>query len=80
MATQFTVAEDDPYTLIPPFIVIDGLGENVALSVIKAREGRPFLSQEDLIKRTSLSQTLVRKLADLGCLNDLQERNQMSLF
>ncbi|MCR5230312.1 MAG: PolC-type DNA polymerase III [Solobacterium sp.] len=78
--TEFTVDPDDSRCIIPPFIVIDGLGANVARSVEEARNRAEFLSEEDILKRTLLSDTLLRKLKSLGCLHGLQERNQMSLF
>ncbi len=79
-ATEFCSDPDDNHVIIPPFVVIDGLGANVAKSVEEARKQGEFLSKEDLIKRTQLSSTLVKKLDDLGCLQGLQESNQISLF
>ncbi len=79
-ATEFCSDPDDNHVIIPPFVVIDGLGANVARSVEEARKQGEFLSKEDLIKRTQLSSTLVKKLDDLGCLEGLQESNQISLF
>ncbi|MBR3126683.1 MAG: hypothetical protein IKF35_00315, partial [Solobacterium sp.] len=66
--------------LIPPFTVIDGLGANVARSIEEARCHGEFLSKEDILKRTQLSTSLLRRLEIMGCLNDLQESNQISLF
>ena len=77
---KFRVNPDNNHEIIPPFIVLDGLGENVAESIVKARENKEFLSKEDLMNRTLLSQTLCRKLDDMGVLNKLDESNQMSLF
>ena len=68
------------HIIIPPFKVLDGLGDNVAESIVQARQDRPFLSKEDLAERTQLSTTLIKKLSDLGVLNDLDDSNQMSLF
>ena len=79
-AREFTYDPDDHTVIIPPFIVIDGLGGNVADSVEKARAVSPFLSKEDILKRTQLSDTLLKKLDSLGCLEGIQERNQLSLF
>ena len=56
-ANEFIVDPDDKNAIIPPFTSIDGLGESVAVSIVKAREEAPFLSKEDLLKRTSLSLT-----------------------
>ncbi|NLC96059.1 MAG: PolC-type DNA polymerase III [Erysipelotrichaceae bacterium] len=79
-ATEFSVDENDPKTIIPSFITIDGLGVNVAKSIEIARKEREFISKEDLIKRTQLSNKLVEKLDKLGCLEGLSDMNQMSLF
>ena len=43
------IIEDD--SLIPPFIAVPGLGENVAQRIVEAREEGPFLSKEDLNKK-----------------------------
>ncbi len=79
-ATEFTIDEDDPNVIIPPFVVIDGLGANVARSIENARQDAEFLSKEDLSKRTQVSGTMIKKLTSMGVLNGLQESNQMSLF
>ena len=59
---------------------MDGLGGNVAKSIVEAREENPFLSKEDILKRTQLSATMLKKLEQLGAVGDLSESNQMSLF
>ena len=79
-ATQFTTDPDDPKAIVPPFTVIDGLGANVARSIEEARNRAPFLSKEDLEKRTQLSATLIKKLDMMGVTEGLSERNQLSLF
>lgn len=79
-ATAFKVMPNDKTTIIPPFTTVDGLGENVAKSIVEARNKCPFLSKEDILARTQLSGTLLKKLEKLGCLSHLQEENQMSLF
>lgn len=80
LATDFSVCSEDEHIIIPPFTCVDGLGANVAQSIVNAREQGKFLSKEDLFSRTQLSQTLARKLEVLGCLSGMQEKNQMSLF
>jgi DNA polymerase-3 subunit alpha (Gram-positive type) len=76
-ATRFTVDGD---ALIPPFTAIPGIGSNAALNLVKAREERPFLSKEDLQARSKLSKTVVDYLEQQGCLANLPETNQLSLF
>ena len=78
-ATKFVV-DHERKCLIPPFITIDGLGENNAITVIEERNKKPFTSKEDLLRRTKLSQTNVQDLADMGVLDDLNESDQLSLF
>ena len=67
-------------SVIPPFIVLNGLGEAVAQSVVDARNEAEFLSQEDLSERTLLSQEHLKQLEKLGALDGLNKSNQMSLF
>lgn len=78
-ATQFIVDKENG-ALIPPFIVIDGLGEAAAESLVEARKDGQFSSKEDLLKRTKLNGTNVEDLDALGVLKGLGETDQMSLF
>ena len=80
LATEFRVNPENDHEIIPPFKILDGLGDNVAVSIVEAREERPFLSKEDLVDRTQISQTLMKRLSDLGVLKDLDDSNQVSLF
>ena len=67
--------------LIPPFSVLDNLGESAARSVVEARnDGRRFLSKENLKKRTKLSATNIADLDALGVLKGLGETDQASIF
>lgn len=79
-SNEFIVDTENENRIIPPFTSLDGLGGNVADTVIEARKHGPFLSKEDLQRRTSLSGTLIKKLESMGVLDDLQDENQMSLF
>ena len=78
-ATQF-ICDHENGLLIPPFIVIDGLGESAAASVLEARKEGQFKSKEDLLKRTKLNGTNVEDLDRLGVLKGLGDSDQMSLF
>ncbi len=78
-ATKFVV-DYETKSLIPPFITIDGLGENNAVTVVEAREDGEFFSKEDLLRRTKLTSTNVQDLADMGVLDNLSENDQLSLF
>jgi DNA polymerase-3 subunit alpha (Gram-positive type) len=79
-ADEFMIHPKDSRVLIPPFKVLDGLGENVARSIVEAREKCFFLSKEDLQSRTQINGTHIRKLEIMGVLDDLQDENQLSLF
>ena len=78
-ATKFVV-DYETKSLIPPFITIDGLGENNAITVVEARQDGEFFSKEDLLRRTKLTSTNVQDLADMGVLDNLNESDQLSLF
>lgn len=78
-AKNFVITEDGK-GLIIPFRALDGLGENVAEAIVKARKVAPFISQEDLQKRGKVNQAAMDKLKALGCLDNLSESNQLSLF
>ena len=76
-ATEFIINGD---TLIPPFVAMDGLGENVAKQLVRARQEGEFLSKTELRKRGGLSSTLVEKMDEMGILGNMPEDNQLSLF
>ena len=76
-ATEFIIDGD---TLIPPFVAMDGLGENVAKQLVRARQEGEFLSKTELRKRGGLSSTLVEKMDEMGILSNMPEDNQLSLF
>ena len=79
-ATDFILDPDDDKALIPPFTAIDGLGEAVGISVIEARNVNPFLSKEDVIKRTRLNNTHIKFMSKLNVFAGMEEENQLSLF
>lgn len=66
--------------LLPPFKSLQGVGETAAKNIVKARDEAPFLSKEDFRIRTKVSKTVIEILENHGCLKDLPESNQLSLF
>lgn len=78
-ATEWKIDYENK-SLIPPFIVLEGLGINAAQSIIKARNEKIFTSQDDLIKRTQVNKTLIEKLNDLDVVKDLNSTDQIKLF
>jgi DNA polymerase III subunit alpha, Gram-positive type len=76
-ADEFVIEDN---TLIPPFNSIPGLGTNAAFNIVKAREEGEFLSKEDLQQRGKVSKTIIEYLDKHGCLEEMPEQNQLSLF
>ena len=66
--------------ILPPLKGLDGVGENAARKIVEEREISKFISIEDLVKRGKVSRTVVEALSKHGCLEDLPESNQISLF
>ncbi len=79
-ANEFILHPSDPSLLVPPFIILDGLGGNVAKSIVEQRLIKPFISKEDLQKRTLINNTQIKRFEELGLLESLDDKNQMSFF
>ena len=77
-ATKFTITEDN--MIRPPLNAVPQLGETAAQSIVDARAAEPFKSQDDLLLRTKLSNTLIKSLEDCGCLKNLPKSQQISIF
>lgn len=76
---KFQVIQDG-CSLLPPFVSLQGLGQTAAQGIVKARKNRYFTSQEDLRSRAKLSKPVLDVLANHGCLRDLPENDQITLF
>ena len=76
-ATEFIIEGD---TLIPPFEAVPGLGRSVAKRIVEAREDEGFISKEDLNKKAGVSQKLIDYLTELGSLEHLPDKAQLSIF
>ena len=76
------IVDEENNALIPPFKVIDGLGEAAAENIVKSRDGGKFTSIEDFEKRSKINQTLLEVFKDLGVLDGLNAKDieQISLF
>ena len=74
------VIDEDEKTLIFPFRALDGLGENVSISITEERSKSPFLSIEDVQLRAKVNSTTIDKMKSLGIFDGMSESNQMSLF
>ena len=66
--------------LLPPFKVIDGLGETAADSIFEAAKCGKFLSVEDFINKSKVPKTSAQTMVELGILSGMSEKNQLSFF
>ncbi len=77
-ATKFLIQDGK---LLPPFVSISGLGESAALDLMHGREGKTFLSIEDVaVACPKVSKTHLQMLKEAGAFEDLPETSQVSLF
>ena len=77
-AIRFTIEDGK---LRPPFVAISGLGENAAWDLVKGREGKQFLSVEEVAAACpKVSKTHIQMLQEAGAFSDLPETSQVSLF
>ena len=76
-AEKFIVLKN---SLLPPLASLDGVGENAAKSIVEARKKGKFNSIDDLKNRAGINKTSIAALKEHGCLNGLDETNQVSLF
>ena len=75
--TDFLLEEDG--TILPPLTSLPGVGQQAAEAFAAAREGAPFISQDDMLRRKA-PKTVVESLRAAGCLQGLPETSQVSLF
>lgn len=76
-ATKFLLTDNG---LLPPLAALQGLGNSAAYNIVAAREQRPFSSLEDLRLRARISKTVVDILRNHGCLDNIPETDQITLF
>ena len=77
-ATRFVVRDNG---LIPPFTAVAGLGESAAGDLVQQRQGRSFVSVEDVAAACpKVSKTHIEQLRQLGAFGDLPDTSQLTLF
>ena len=64
----------------PPFISVDGMGENAADSLMIAAENGPFISKDDIKNRGKVPKAIIETFDRLGITKGLPESDQISLF
>ncbi|MCI9243560.1 MAG: PolC-type DNA polymerase III [Lawsonibacter sp.] len=79
-ALHFAVDEERG-ALRPPFVSVAGLGETAAISLEEQREGKSFISIEEVSAACpKVSKTHIQLLKEAGAFGDLPETSQMDLF
>ncbi len=77
-ATRFLIEDGK---LRPPFVSISGLGESAAWDLMEGREGKDFISIEEVAAACpKVSKTHIQMLKEAGAFSDLPETSQVSLF
>ncbi len=77
-ATKFLIEDGK---LRPPFVAISGLGESAAWDIMNGREGKEFISIEEVaIACPKVSKTHMQMLKEAGAFGSLPDTNQVSLF
>lgn len=74
----FQVTDDGK--ILPSFMAIPGLGENVALAIEDEAKKKPFATIDEFVERTKANKTVVEILKANGILEGIPESNQISLF
>ncbi|MBP5301498.1 MAG: PolC-type DNA polymerase III [Bacilli bacterium] len=71
-------------SLIPPFIVIDSLGDTISENIIEVRKIKKFTSIKDFEERTKVIKKHIQKLKDVGAfknvVNDDNISKQLEIF
>ncbi|MCR4620810.1 MAG: PolC-type DNA polymerase III [Clostridiales bacterium] len=76
-AEKFIVVDDKH--ILPPVSSLPGLGLTAALNLVEARKDGRFISREDMLRR-KVGKSVIDTLARAGCLEDVPETSQVSLF
>ena len=77
-ATKFLI-EDGKILL--PFVAVPGLGESAAWDLMNGREGKTFISVEEVAAACpKVSKTHLEMLKEIGAFGELPDTSQLSLF
>ncbi len=77
-ATKFLIKDGK---LLPPFVAISGLGESAAWDLMSGREGKNFLSIEEVAAACpKVSKTHIQMLKEGGAFGSLPDTSQVSFF
>ncbi len=77
-ATKFLIKDGK---ILPPFVAVSGLGESAAWDLMNGREGKTFLSVEEVAAACpKVSKTHMQMLKEAGAFGDLPDTSQVNLF
>ena len=77
-ATKFLIKDGK---LVPPFVAVSGLGETAAWDLMNGREGKTFISVEEVAAACpKVSKTHIQMLKEAGAFGDLPDTSQVNLF
>jgi len=77
LAVDYFIDEDG--RIVPPLNSLPGIGSSVAENFVNIRQSGPFISQDDMVRR-KVPKSMVEQLRLAGCINDIPETSQVSLF
>ena len=76
-ADEFLIVSDNE--ILPPISTLPGVGQAAAEAFAAIRNEGPFISIDDMLRR-KVSKKMIDSLRQAGCLNDIPETSQVSLF
>jgi len=76
-AGKFRVVDGE---LLPPLCSLQGVGINAARNIAEEAKKGEFLSMQDIRMRAKATKTVIEAMKEHGCLGDMPETNQLSLF
>ncbi len=77
-ATKFLIKDGK---LLPPFVAVSGLGETAAWDLMNGREGKTFISIEEVAAACpKVSKTHIQMLKEAGAFGELPDTSQVNLF
>lgn len=76
-AQRFNIKEGK---ILPPFLSLQGLGDNAAQSIVREREKGVFSSVDSMKNRAKLNKTAIEALEKHGVLRNIPASDQLTLF
>ena len=70
---------DDDGQILPPLNSLPGVGTNAAEAFVVIRQAGPFISMDDMLRR-KVPKGVIETLRLAGCLGNMPETSQVSLF